>query len=390
MDAIVAWGRNREGQLDGTQTDIKSTRPGLVTNLPEEMEVIGFARVAAGFGHSLALINGSVWAWGDNAYGQLGNHSKKSSSRRVRVHGLVHVVEIAAGAQHSLARKEDGTLWAWGHNFNGQLGTGDRNDRLAPVKIELENVTAIAAGSAHSLAITTGTETIVWAWGNNRHGQLGPRPSPTEYNPIPVWVVDTKGQPLDCVRVAGGYDHSLAAQSNGVVLAWGGNRWGQLGDGTTNDRAFPGAVQGLPGGQDAITRIAAGSFFSLALNKGRDEDAGVWAWGGNGHGELGNGTRTINQAYPVPDRVVGPEGKGYLANITEISASAMHALALRESDGTVWAWGDNREGGLGDGTTTRRERPVQVVIAFGPTTQAAMKQVAAGNSHSLAFGQIVL
>jgi alpha-tubulin suppressor-like RCC1 family protein len=390
MDKIVAWGWNGYGQLgDGTQT----TPPGpvRVTGLPEEL---GVKQLAAGYYHSVSLLDdGSVWAWGDNRWGQLGINSTQPSRTPIQVFGLTNVKAIAAGYSHSLALKNDNTLWAWGSNYYGQLGTSSVGGRqVVPVQVgglpSEEKVTAIAAGSRHSLAITLLTKTTVWAWGHNGTGQLGPAPSlsssPNDRGcATPVRVKTSEvGKPI-YDRVAGGFYHSLALQSNGVVLAWGLNKTGQLGDGTTNWRPEPDEVKGdLARGQAAILQIAAGGGHNLAL-AGAHKDVRVWAWGWNWHGALGDGTMN-DSSLPVP--VVGQGGKGYLANVSAIAAGERFSLALL-GDGTVWAWGDNHHGHLGDGTTIHSAVPVPTIIAL---SGSGIKHIAAGGGHSLAAGQIAL
>jgi alpha-tubulin suppressor-like RCC1 family protein len=383
MDAILGWGRNDDGQL-GDGTRMTPPWPILGPSLPEA----GVKQLAAGVRHSLALLNdGTVWAWG-SGWGILGNNTLNFSLTPVQVAGengkgwLTDVEEIAAGAWHCLARKSDGTLWAWGDGIRGQLGIGKRDCVLAPVQVaglpKDEIVTAIAAGKLFSLAVTMrGNVTTVWAWGQNDYGQLGRPPAANDdISALPVPVIDSKAAPIKpYLAVAAGGEHGLALRGDGVVEAWGANGFGQLGDGMKKHRALPREVRGLPQGQDAILQIAAHGDFSLALASGiyADQDAGVWAWGYNLNGELGDGT-TVNRPRPV--RVVGPGGEGYLTNISAIAAGDYHSLALRENDHTVWAWGNNAFGQLGS-----------IGVGMQPVQAAcpnAIKHIAAGYMHSLA------
>lgn len=153
-DGITSWG---SGQTEG------SSVPGL-------KDVV---RAAAGANHNLAVTaRGEVWAWGENAYGQLGDGSTRDAADPVRVSGLPRISEVAAGARHSLALASDGTVWAWGDNAAGQLGTGVPNGSMAPVQVVgLKEVRTISAGAAHSVAVTADGE--VWTWGANERGQLG-------------------------------------------------------------------------------------------------------------------------------------------------------------------------------------------------------------------------
>ncbi len=383
-DSLVAWGRNNEGQLgDGTQAS--RTTPVPVSRLhPESIKAL-----AAGTSHSLALLgDGSVWAWGDNGVGQLGNDSTAASQAPVRVVGpagtgvLTDITAIAAGSHHSLALRSDGTVWAWGDNREGQLGDGTNAQRLAPVQVggraPLIDIRAIGAGNLHSLAIAVTTRSTVWTWGSNWHGELGNGTSDSSPTPVRV-ATSSVGGPF-YAQVDGGAHFSLALMGDGVVQAWGLNGSGQLGDGTTTERQTPVNVEGLPR-EPVIQQIAAGAAHSLALS------AEVWAWGGNRQGQLGDGT-TVDRHRPV--RVLGAGGAGYLTNVAEIVAGSFHSLA--EGVGaTLWTWGWNREGQLGDGTQRQRTAPVEVLrpppsgTIITPVLVTGTGRIAAGALHNVAL-----
>lgn len=146
----------------------------------------GVLRAAAGASHSLAVTgSGEVWAWGENAYGQLGDGSQRDAASPVRVPGLPTITAVAAGARHSLALAVDGTVWAWGDNTAGQLGTGTALGSLAPVQVPgLQGVHAVSAGAAHSVAVTA--DGAMWAWGANERGQLGNGSVQPAHVPTPV------------------------------------------------------------------------------------------------------------------------------------------------------------------------------------------------------------
>ncbi|MCP4546611.1 MAG: hypothetical protein GY835_09125, partial [bacterium] len=288
-------------------------------------------------------------------YGKLGDGTTTEQHVPVQVSGLMEVTAMAAGQAHSLALKSDGTVWAWGNNAFGQLGDGTTTDRHTPVQVSgLAGITAIAGGYFHSLALKS--DGTVWAWGNNAHGELGDGTTTNRH--IPVQVSGLTG----VTAIAGGQYHSLALKSDGTVWAWGNNYTGQLGDGTTTDRYTPVQVSGLTG----VTAIAGGYFHSLALKS----DGTVWAWGDNDNGELGDGTTTI--------RLTPVQVSSLTGVIAIAGGSNHHGLALK-SDGTVWAWGYNAYGQLGDGTTTSRSSPVQVSGLTGVTV------IAGGSVHSLAL-----
>jgi alpha-tubulin suppressor-like RCC1 family protein len=300
----------------------------------------------------------SAVAWGEDAYGQLGDGSFSLSTVPVPVSGLRFVTAVAAGGRHSLALLADGSVVAWGADSHGQLGDNETNMRSIPVPVEgLSGVKAISAGADHSLALlNNGT---VMAWGDNESGQLGIG-SGVEDVEVPVAVQGLSG----VKAISAGAAHSLALLSNGTVMAWGENESGQLGDGQTTNSKVPVAVKGLSG----VAAISAGGEFSLALlNNGSVE-----AWGSDQQGQLGNGTlEELASAVPVP--------VGTLAGVTAIAAGAKHALALL-SNGTVMAWGEDNDGELGNDTVKPfEEKPVAVSGLSGATA------ISAGGQDSVAL-----
>lgn len=316
--------------------------------------------IAGGFYHTVAMkSDGTVKTWGANGYGQLGNGSTTTSSAPVSVSGLTGVTAIASGREFTMALKSDGTVWTWGRNDDGQLGDGTTSTaspfgKTTPVQVSgLTGVTAIAAGSFHSLAIKS--DGTVWAWGFNGFGQMGVgNVATTRYN-TPVQVSGLTG----VTAIAGGYYHSVAVKNDGTVYTWGGNVYGQGSPGSTY---LPTLVSGLTG----VTAIRCGASYNVALKS----DGTVMAWGSNTSGQLGDGT-IIDR--PTPVQVSG------LTGVTKIDTGAGdHAIALK-SDGTAWLWGYNSNGQLGDGTTTNRTAPVQVSGLTGATA------IAAGVSHSAAL-----
>jgi alpha-tubulin suppressor-like RCC1 family protein len=334
--------------------------------------------MAAGVLHSLALrSDGTVWAWGYNAGGSTPGtgicYIRPCVATPVQVTGLTGMTAIAGGQHYSLALKSDGTVWAWGGNDDGELGNGSTTGSNTPVQVTgLTGMSAIAAGYNHSLALKS--DGTVWAWGDNRQGELGNGSSNGPDNclngPCSLTALEVSGL-TGVTAVAGGGAHSMALKSDGTVWAWGSNYSGQLGDGTTSGPEIcddhgpcsttPLRVSGLAG----MTAIAAGGGHSLA----RKSDGTVWAWGGNNYGQLGIGSTTDSS---TPVQVTG------LTGMTAIAGGGSHSLALK-SDGTVWAWGWNRNGQLGDGSTTNSSTPVQVRGLAGATA------IAAGGFHSLAL-----
>src|SRR5215208_921824 len=247
-------------------------------------------------------------------------------------------------------------VWAWGSNGAGQLGDCSTTDRTTPVKVSnLSGIKDVAVGCNHSLAVKE--DGTVWAWGFNGAGQLGDGTTTDRYTPVKVsGLSGIKG-------IAGGCNHSLALKEDGTMWAWGANHWGQLGNGSWDRDAHPTPVQ--VGGITGVKDLAGGWQHSLAVK----EDGTAWAWGSNEYGQLGDGTTTIIRTSPV--KISG------LSGVKDLAGGRQHSLAVKE-DGTVWAWGDNYYGQLGDGTTTDRTTPVQV------SGLSSVKDVSSGAFHSLA------
>ncbi len=286
----VSWGQNASGQLgDGnhTQSDVPVS--------PTELNFV--TAVAAGARHSLALLaDGTVAAWGDGASGQLGDGEYAPSDKPVKVDGLTHVKAIAAGANFSLALLSDGRVEAWGGNESGQLGDHSTTESAEPVEVEgLTNVTAIAAGGEHGLALLSDGK--VEAWGANEQGQLGN--GNTHDSDVPVAVKGLTG----ATAIAAGGEHSLALLGDGSVMAWGSDQSGQLGNSSVDPPGeeegeverfsdVPVPVEGVSG----VSAIAAGQHHSLALLAGGT----VMAWGEDKYGQLGNGSIVASEETPVP------------------------------------------------------------------------------------------
>jgi alpha-tubulin suppressor-like RCC1 family protein len=325
-----------------------------------------------------AIPSETAWAWGPNGSGQLGNNTTNWADTPVQVSGLTGVVSVAAGQNFSLAAKSNGTVWAWGYNGAGRLGDGTQTDSLIPVQvIGLSGTTNVSAGSDFSMALKS--DGTVWAWGSNDYGQLGNGTTSSGNTSFPVQVKDAAGTGnlTGVTALAGGdWYYSLALVSGGTVWAWGNNDYGTIGDGTQwVNRLLPVQVKDAAGTGTltGITAISAGFGHNLALKS----DGTVWAWGLNNLGQLGD-NKIASSPSLLPIQVKDTAGTGNLTGITAIAAGYQHNLAVK-ADGTVWAWGSNTDGELGDNTTIERDLPVQVI---GLTGVAA---VAAGANYSVAI-----
>ncbi len=294
---------------------------------------------------------------GGNYAGGLGDGSTTDRLTPVRVSGLTGVVAVAADSggvvccgANSLAVKSDGSVWAWGGNIEGQLGDGTSIDRYSPVQVSgLTGAVAVAGGCYFSLALKS--DGTVWGWGANWDGQTGTTTPPSEQGAKVLVLSPAQVSGLtDVIAISAGSEWGMALKVDGTVWAWGKNRKGQLGDGTSIDRYSPVQVKELSdptGYLSGVLGISGGDgAHSLAVKS----DGTVWAWGSNPDGGLGDGSTT---ARLTPVRVSG------LTGVVAVEAGSDYSLALK-SDGTVWAWGGNRRGQLGDGTTLSRLTPAQI------------------------------
>ncbi|MFN8534578.1 MAG: Calx-beta domain-containing protein [Dehalococcoidia bacterium] len=347
---VYTWGANAYGQL-GNGGTTASLSP---TLLPAPL--LNIIAVAAGKEFSLALDSeGRVWSWGRNTDGQLGNGSKGGFVPTPAVVGFGQtrfITSIAAGERFSLAANSDG-VWAWGNNAYGQLGNGTYQGSTSPVAVQsIENVTKLAAGRTHALALVDGG--LVWSWGYNAFGQLGDyttmdHPSPT------VALIHSRTGVLERAKdIAAGGLHSVVLDLNNNLITFGWNQYGQLGN-HASGRDVNYVPVHLKGDLPRFKAVAAGSVHSLAVA----EDGTLYAWGRDLSGQLGIPNSTGNWNYPV--KVPG------LANLAGIAAGWSASYAVADEQGkTAYAWGENGTGQVGNGQAGADvDTPIKVVVAPG-------------------------
>ena len=328
--------------------------------------IVAWASSVAGAVVAQAAPSSAAVAWGENASGELGDSTSANRSTAVQITGLSSgVASVAAGSVHSLAITSSGGVLSWGSNYTGELGDGTYTDRFTPVPVTGlaagSGVAAVSAGEGHSLALKT--DGTVLAWGANNWGQLGDGSLAARLTPVQVSGL---GPGSGVIAIAAGNTHSLALKSDGTVLAWGSNTHVEVGSGSaTLANPTPAPVVGLGTGSGVIA-IAAGAEFNVVLKS----SGAVFAWG---HGSVGDGTGA-DRGTPVAVSGLG-SGSGVIA-----VAAGTHGLALK-SDGTVLSWGSNAQGQLGDGTTTDRQSPVQVT---GLGTGSGVTSIAASGWQSAA------
>lgn len=304
--------------------------------------------VAIGDHHALALKrDGTLWAWGDNTFGQLGDGS--TDKRLTPVYVGSRFVAMAAGYGHSLAVKDDGSLWAWGWNAAGQLGDRTSVDRSLPVRIA-EGFASVAAGTDHSLGVRRAAS--LWNWGGSY--DLG------DGTPSEAWMPGKVGDGYK--KASAAESANLAVKLDGTLWSWGSNHAGELGDGSTEARSTP--VQIDSGFMDVA--MAGGDFHlglhSLALGA----DGRLWAWGQNQYGQVGDGT-TETRTGPV---LVG-------SGFASVAAGPYHSAATA-TDGSLWTWGWVKDGRTGDGSTEDIARLSPQKVAQGYTDVALGKHASIG------------
>src|SRR6266542_2195584 len=218
--------------------------------------VVQAATLGAGVLHTVVLASdGTVWAWGQNQYGQLGDGTNFQRKVPTQVPGLTNIVAVSSSTYHTLALASDGTVWAWGYNFYHQIGTGNaaQTSQLVPYHLSLTNIVAIGAGNEHSVALQA--DRTVWTWGRNTYGQSGNG----TLNDPDILAPTAASAWGSAVAISAGSAHTLVLKADGTVRAAGGNWSGELGDGSNTHQATPVTMVGITTAQ----AIAAGGGYSL-------------------------------------------------------------------------------------------------------------------------------
>lgn len=350
--SAYCWGLNARGQL-GNGSAAVSNVPVAVTNTGA-LAGKTVATVDAGAEGTCALANGAVYCWGLNTFGQVGNNTftNASTPAAVTVASVLAgktVDAVSTGYEHSCALAE-GSVYCWGLNADGALGNGTTgNGSQVPVAVTAtgvlagKTVTAISTGFGSTCAIA---DDALYCWGLNSRGQLGT--GNTTRSTVPVAVTGLTGKKVTSLDVG---SLGACAVADGAAYCWGDNASGQLGNGTITQSNVPKPVTstGVLAGK-TVSAVSAGSVHSCAI-----ADGAAYCWGSNGNGRLGDASIANSN---VPVAVGGPlSGK----TVAEVSAGLNHTCAV--SDNTVYCWGDNATGQLGIGTTTPSNIPVAVATS---------------------------
>ena len=340
--------------------------------------------------------NGSLWSWGDNRGGVVGDGTAtkygwhhyietrlikpfphkvvrvmEDNDRHSPVEVMSDVIAISSSANggFAMAIKNDKSLWAWGNNWGGVLGDGTStkiasgdsqfliiekdNNRHSPIKI-LDDVISVSTGAGNTMAIKT--DGSLWLWGGNFYGQLGNG----EFVPKTPEELASMKMPkpeklMDDVIAVSAESHSAAVKADGSLWLWGSNFIGQIGDNTTTDRHIPVKIM------DDVIAVSSGMFYTTAIKA----DNTLWAWGGNQYGQLGDGTKRGRKA-PVK----------IMDDVIQVSAGESHTMAIKK-DGSLWAWGVNSNGQLGATKIPKQSIPTKIM------DDAAY--VSAGSGHTMAI-----
>ena len=347
--SLWTWGANGSGQLGVNDAATRSTP---VTTISGGTN---WKSVAGGLDHTAAIkTDGTLWAWGANYGGQIGNNSNGSNiyAPVTTFAGGTNWKQVACGEQYTAAIKTDGTLWNWGYNFYGHLGINSETDRSTPVTTRLggTNWKQVAVGQYHTAAIKT--DGTLWTWGGDITGQLGINESTVFANrstPVTTLVGGTNWKQVACGR-----DHTVAIKIDGTLWVWGKNSYGQLAIPDGIDRLTPTTT--FVGGTN-WKQVASGGIYTAAIKT----DGTLWTWG--------------SSATPVTTILGGTNWK-------QVACGGNHTAAIK-TDGTLWIWGSNFYGTLGINDTANRTTPVTTIL--GGTN---WKSVAGGSSHTSAIQSV--
>ena len=335
---LMTWGSNSNGLLGDNTVTSKSS--------PVQTIAYGanWKQVSSGYLNYTAAIktDGTLWTWGQGTSGQLGDNTAVSKSSPVQTVAFgTNWKQVSCGFYCILAVKTDGTLWGWGSNTSGQLGDNTGTSRSSPVQTVAfgTNWKQVSAGYKYTAAIKT--DGTLWTWGDNSFGQLGNNTITNRSSPVQTVTFGTNWK-----QAAIGIYSMSAVKLDGTLWGWGWNITGELGDNTSTARSSP--VQTVAFGNN-WKQVSCGSSLTAAVKN----DNTLWCWGSGYSGMLGDNT-SVNKSSPVQTVAFGTNWK-------QVSCLLYHCAAVK-TDGTLWTWGTNNSGQLGDNTRTNRSSPVQTIL----------------------------
>jgi alpha-tubulin suppressor-like RCC1 family protein len=370
MPSLWSWGLGTNGQLGDnvTVTNRSTSSPGTVFAGATNWKTVDCgSNSAAGIRQ-----DGSLWTWGNNAVGQLGsgNTTARSSPQTTAGTNLTTWVKISCGSSHLAAIQNNGSLWTWGEGTYGKLGSNATTNRSSPVTTAgapaagaADTWQQVACGSNFTLGIKT--DGVLYSWGRNVEGQLGintttPASRTSPASAVPSTVLNTWN------FISAGGDFGTGITNDGRLWTWGFNSLGSLGDGSTTNRSSP---QTVAGGGTNWKLVCCGAFHAVAVKT----DGSLWTWGQNTSGQLGDGS-TTNRSSP---QTVAGGGLNWVRVHTGSFIGGVISGGIK-SDGSLWNWGYNVTGGLGDGTSINKSSPVTTVLNVN-----SWKVIAIGDEFTL-------
>jgi hypothetical protein len=357
---LWVWGVNTSSWVGVLGTNDATNRTTPVTT---SAGGTNWKQVSVGWWSAAAIkTDGTLWTWGQGSSGPLGDNTETTKSNPVTTFaGGTNWKQVSCGERYTAAIKTDGTLWTWGINAYGQLGDNTTVTRSIPVTTFAggTNWKQVSSGRNHTAAIKT--DGTLWTWGyNSYYGQLGDNTTTRRSTPVTTFAGGTNWK-----QVSSGREYTGAIKTDGTLWTWGANYSGRLGlNGLGTNRSTP--VTTFAGGTN-WKQVACGDSHTAAIKT----DGTLWTWGGSGQGRLGGNTETT-RSIPVTTFAGGTNWK-------QVTCGYQHTAAIK-TDGTLWTWGYNGYGGLGDNTTTNRFTPV--TTSAGGTN---WKQVACGRGYTAAI-----
>lgn len=319
--SVWGWGANSSGQ--------NGNGLGGITNSPGQTGIGStWKALTSGSNYGVALsikTDGTLWGWTHDGYPSMSQIGTDSDWQK-----------IAVGSAQYIGLKDNGTIWLWGSNSFGSLGTGNTINNYTPTQLGTDTWISIAAGTFHSVAVKS--DGTLWAWGYNENGEIGDGTYVTKLSPVQI------GTDNDWSKVESGGYFTMGQKNDGTLWSWGANAEGQLGHGNA---PVPNNIPVKIGTASDWISFSVGYEVAGAVKS----NGTLWTWGSNSNGQLGNGTSVQRERSPVQ---ASPDTDWMLVDMGNY-----HGLALK-SGNTLWAWGWNNLGQIGDGTFISRNTPVMI------------------------------
>lgn len=349
---LFAWGSGSTGALGNNSTTDRSSPSQVITNANN------WKMISCGYYHTGGIkVDGSLWTWGTNLNGRLGNNNFLNTSSPAQTASATNDwASISCGFIGTAAIKTDGTLWCWGSNNSGQLGDNTIVHRSSPVQTVTynNNWKQVSMGFQHTAGLKI--DGTLWMWGNNTGGQLGDNTTINRSSPVQVLGSATNWNQVSC-----GKFHTCAIKTDGTLWGWGSTPYGELGNNQTATLQYSSPIQTISSGTN-WKYVSAGYQTTAAIKT----DGTLWLWGRGSEGQIGNNA-VASVSSPVQTICAGNNWK--YVNVFK-SSSAI------KTDGSLWRWGRNYFGDLGDNTTIAQSSPIQTILGG-----YNWKQIATGYYH---------